>query len=89
FDINNYQNEDFVVISDEINLKSIVQLSNKVTENKKTVCVVVNSIYKSKQRFRIWNLLSIVSGGVAVDLYHTGYLFLDCYLNKQRYKMRF
>lgn len=89
FNIDNYTNEDFVVISGDINLKSVVQLAEKVTENKKTVCVVVNSIYKTKQRYRIWNLLSIVSGGVAVDLYHTGYLFLDCYLNKQRYKMRF
>lgn len=89
FDIDNYSHEDLVIISGEINLKSIVKLAEKVSEDKKTICVIVNSIYKTKQRYRLWNLLSIVSGGVAVDLYHTGYLFLDCYLNKQRYKMRF
>ncbi|MFI3315730.1 MAG: hypothetical protein R3Y04_08745 [Rikenellaceae bacterium] len=89
FDANSYNNEDLIIVSEEIDVHDISAISEKAHKDKRTICVVVKSIYKTTKRYKTWNLLSLATGGVAVDMYHTGYLFLDYYLNKQKFKMRF
>ncbi len=88
FDSHNYNGEDMVIIAENIDIKPIVTIADSCNKEQ-TVCVVVNSIYKTRQRYHLWKLLSLASRGVAVDLYHTGYLFLDRHLNRQNFKMRF
>ncbi len=88
FDSTNYKGESLIIVTDNIDIKSIVTIADSCNKEQ-TVCVVVNSIYKTRQRHHLWKLLSIASRGVAVDLYHTGYLFLDRHLNSQNFKMRF
>lgn len=89
FDAANYTDEQLIVLGENITPKDIALIAQKNCKNHRTICVVMHGIYKTKERHHMWNLLSVVTGGVAVDLYHNGYLFIDCHLNRQKFKMRF
>ncbi len=89
FDAKNYNDEDLVIVGSDFDINDIIAISERAKAQKRTICVVVRSIYKSTKHYKQWNLLTLATGGVAVDLYHSGYLFLDYYLNKQKFKMRF
>lgn len=89
FDTQNYNGEDMVIVSGELNPNEISAIAKQNRSKRRTICVVVRAIYKDKRRHQKWNLLSVITGGVAVDLYHNGYLFIDRFLNRQNFKMRF
>lgn len=88
FSASDYKDEGLIIIDGEIDMNAILEI-NSLCGISCTKCVVVKSIYQSKSRYRTWKQLSAtISSGVAVDLYHTGVLFLDRHLNKQYFKMR-